>query len=141
MADIVARTLAVRRLLVVVLSVFSGVAVVLASLGLYAVTAYSVRQRTAEIGIRMALGATSGRVLVDVLREGLRLAAIGVLLGLAGALAVTRVLSSFLYGISPTDPLTFGGMTVLLTTMALAASYVPARRAASVDPMTALRCE
>jgi putative ABC transport system permease protein len=141
MADIVARTLAVRRLLVVVLSAFAGVAVVLASLGLYAVIAYSVRQRTAEIGIRMALGATSGRVLADVLREGLRLAAIGVLLGLVAALAVTRILSSFLYGVSPTDPLTFGGMTMLLAAVALAASYVPARRAARVDPMTALRCE
>lgn len=141
MADIVARTLAVRRLLVVVLSVFSGVAVVLASLGLYAVIAHSVRQRTAEIGIRMALGATSGKVLAAVLREGLTVATVGIVLGLAGALAVTRVLSSFLYDVSPTDPITFTGMTALLVIVALVASYLPARRAAQVDPMVALRCE
>lgn len=141
MADIVARTLAVRRLLVVVLSVFSCAATVLASLGIYGVIAHSVRQRTAEIGIRMALGATSHTVLAAVLRQALGLAAIGVLLGLAGAVAATRVLSSFLYGVSPTDPLTFAGMTVLLVVVALAASYVPARRASQVDPMVALRCE
>jgi putative ABC transport system permease protein len=141
MADIVARTLAVRRLLTVVLSVFSCTAVVLASLGIYGVIAYSVRRRTAEIGIRMALGATSRTVLAAVLKQALGLAAIGVLFGLAGALAATRVLSSFLYGVSPTDPLTFAGMTVLLVIVALMASYVPARRAAQVDPMVALRCE
>ncbi len=121
------------------LAVFAGIALLLIVIGLYGVVSYAVAQRTREIGVRMALGATSRKVLTAVLREGLRLAAIGVFLGLAGALAVTRVLSSFLYKVSPTDPLTFAGMTVLLVAVALAASYVPARRAARVDPMVALR--
>jgi putative ABC transport system permease protein len=141
MADLVAQTLAARRLLTVVLSIFSAVAVVLASFGIYGVIAHSVRRRTPEIGIRMALGATSRNVLVGVLRQGLTLILAGVAVGLAGALALTRLVSSFLYDISPTDPLTFVCTVWLLTGAALLASYLPARRAASIDPMKALRYE
>ncbi len=141
MADIVGRTLATRRFLAVVLSVFSLVAVVLASFGIYGVIAHSVRQRTPEIGIRMALGATKGDVLRAVFRQGLRLTAAGVIVGLAGALALTRVISQFLYGVTPTDLATFVCTSLLLTAVALLASYLPARRAAKVDPMVALRYE
>ncbi len=141
MANIVCAMLAARRFLVVVLSAFSLTAVILASFGIYGVIAYSVRQRTPEIGIRMALGATKGDVLRTVLREGLRLTAVGVVVGLAGALVLTRVLANFLYGISPTDPLTFLCTSLLLTGVALLAGYIPARRAAKIDPMVALRYE
>jgi len=141
MADLVARTLAARRLLTVVLSVFSAVAVVLASFGIYGVIAHSVRQRTPEIGICMALGATSGDVLMGILKQGLTLILVGVAVGLAGALALTRLVSSFLYDISPTDPLTFVCTVWLLIGAALLASYLPARRAAKIDPMEALRHE
>ncbi len=141
MADIVGRTLATRRLLAVVLSVFSLVAVVLASFGIYGIMAHSVRQRTPEIGIRMALGATHGSVLRAVLKEGLRLTAAGVIVGLAGALVLTRVISRFLYGVTPTDPVTFLCTSLLLAGVALLASYIPARRAARIDPMVALRYE
>jgi ABC-type antimicrobial peptide transport system permease subunit len=141
MADIVGRTLATRRFLAVVLSVFSLVAVVLASFGIYGVIAHSVRQRTPEIGIRMALGATNGDVLRAVLKEGLRLTVAGVIVGLAGALVLTRVISQFLYGVTPTDPVTFVCTSLLLAGVALLASYVPARRAARIDPMVALRYE
>jgi putative ABC transport system permease protein len=141
MEDIVGSTLAARRFLAVVLSVFSFVAVVLASFGIYGVIAHSVRQRTGEIGIRMALGATSGDVLRAVLREGFKLTVIGVVVGLAGALVLTRVVSTFLYDVSPTDPVTFLCTSLLLTGVALLASFIPARRAARIDPMVALRCE
>jgi putative ABC transport system permease protein len=141
MADIVGRTLAVRRLLAVVLSVFSLVALVLANFGIYGVIAHSVRQRTPEIGIRMALGATKRDVLRAVLRQGLRLTVVGVIVGLAGALVLTRVISKFLYGVTATDPVTFACTSLLLAGVALLASYIPARRAARIDPMVALRYE
>jgi putative ABC transport system permease protein len=141
MADIVATTLATRRFLVVVLSAFSVVAVVLASFGLYGVIAHSVRQRTPEIGIRMALGATRGDVLTAVLGEGCKLTAVGVVVGLIGALALTRTVAIFLYDVSPTDPVTFASTSLLLIGIALLACYIPARRAAKIDPMAALRYE
>lgn len=129
--DIVATTLATRRFL----------AVVLASFGLYGVIAHSVRQRTPEIGIRMALGATRGDVLAAVLREGCKLTIVGSVVGLIGALALTRVVAIFLYDVSPTDPVTFASTSLLLIGIALLACYVPARRAARIDPMAALRYE
>ena len=114
---------------------------VLAVAGLYGVIAYSVSQRTREMGIRMAIGARRRDVLQLVVWHGLKLALIGVGLGLAGALAITRVLSSLLYGISASDPISFVGVAVLLTSVALLASYIPARRATKVEPMLALRYE
>ncbi|HEU4629931.1 MAG TPA: ABC transporter permease [Gemmatimonadaceae bacterium] len=117
------------------------VALLLAVLGIYGVTAYSVARRTRELGIRVALGATRGGVLRLVLREGALLAGVGALIGLAAAAALTRLLAGLLYGVPPLDPLAFGGAAVLLALAALAAAYLPARRAAAVDPTIALRSE
>jgi predicted permease len=120
---------------------FALLALILAGLGIYGVMAYSVSQRTREIGIRMALGATSRNVLAVVLTEGARLALIGLGIGLAGSFAVTKLMSSVLYGVSATDLVTFTAVSVLLAVVVLAACYVPARRASRVDPMIALRYE
>ena len=122
-------------------SMFAGVALVLASVGVYGVIAYSVSQRTQEIGVRVALGAQSSDVIRMVVRGGALLALLGIGIGLAGALAVTRVIQSLLFDVSATDTVSFVGVTVFLTAVALLASYVPARRATRVDPMTALRTE
>jgi putative ABC transport system permease protein len=120
---------------------FASFAVVLAVMGIYGVMSYYVNQRTREIGIRVALGAKSGDVLGLVVRLALKLSLIGVVVGVALALAGTRLLSTFLYDVKPSDPLTYGAVAATLVTVALLASYIPARRATKVDPMTALRYE
>ena len=123
------------------LSGFAGVALLLAAIGLYGVLAYTVTQRTREIGIRTALGAHRSNVIGLVLQQGMKLAGLGILIGLAGAFVVTHFIRSLLFGVAPTDPLTFAVIPVLLATVALLACWLPARRAANVDPMEALRCE
>jgi putative ABC transport system permease protein len=133
--------LAPRRFGMVLLSLFAGIALILATVGVYGLLHYSTAQQTHDIGIRMALGARKVDVLKAVLTHGLKLTLIGVVCGLAGAVALTRVLSSFLYDVTPTDPLTLAVVSVVLTVVAVLASYVPARRAARIDPMVALRYE
>ncbi len=128
-----------RRLLMILLESFAGVALLLALIGIYGVIAYSVSQRTQEVGIRRALGADQGDILWLVMRQALVLMLVGTALGLAGAFALTRVAASLLFHVSPTDPVTFAGIALLFLVVALAASYIPARRAARIDPMQALR--
>jgi len=140
-AEVSALSLQSRRFNLILLGAFAATALLLAIAGLYGVMAYSVARRTAELGTRIALGATRSNVLGLVLRQGLVTAAIGVAIGIAGAIVLTRTLQSFLFGLSPTDPLTFAAVAFLLILVALLACYIPARRASKVDPMTALRYE
>ena len=139
--EIRSHSIAQPRLTALLLTVFAALALVLASVGIYGVMAFSVTQRTHEIGLRMALGAGRTSVLRMVVGQAMIFAASGVALGLAGAFPLTRVLMKFLWGVRPTDPGTFAGVALLLVAVALLASYVPARRATKVDPMVALRYE
>jgi putative ABC transport system permease protein len=129
------------RFLTLLLTLFAGTALALAAVGIYGVISYSVAQRTSEFGIRMAMGAQPSDVLAMVLRQGVLLGAIGVAVGAAGALALTRLISGLLFGISSFDPLTFVVMAAVLIAVTLAACWAPARRATRVDPMIALRYE
>jgi predicted lysophospholipase L1 biosynthesis ABC-type transport system permease subunit len=141
MDQLVSEATAERRFQTLLLSVFSGAALVLSLVGLYALLAYSVRQRTAELGIRVALGAHPRDILGLILGQGTKLTLVGVGIGVITALALTRLMSSPLFGVSPIDPLTFASVAALLTFVALLASYFPAHRAMRVDPMVALRYE
>jgi predicted permease len=136
-----AENTAAPRFRTLLLGIFAGLAVILAMAGVYGVMAYTVGQRSGEIGLRMALGADTGDVLRLVLRQGLALAAVGLGIGLAGAFAASRLLTSMLFEVKPNDPITYAGVAVLLGLVTLAASYIPARRAAKVDPLVALRQE
>ena len=141
MEQVRSAAVAMREFNMTLLSVFAGLALLLATVGIYGVIAYSVTQRTHEIGVRMALGAKRWDVLRLVLNQGMVLAGLGIAFGIAGSLTVSRLLESYLYRIKPTDPLTLAAACAILAIAALMASYLPARRATSVDPMRALRCE
>ena len=141
MDDVLAMSVGPRRTPMLLLSAFAGVALLLAMIGIYGVTAYHVTQRTQEIGIRMALGAQMSDVVKLILKSGMALALIGIATGLVGAFALTRLMSSLLFGVKPTDITTFVSVSLCLLVTALLACYLPARRATKVDPLVALRYE
>jgi len=141
MEENMATTVAQPRFRAWLIGVFAALALVLAAVGVYGVMSYTVTQRTSEIGVRVTMGAQPQDVFRIIVGEGLRLALVGVAVGLVTALALTRLLRSFLFGISAYDPLTFVGVSLLLTLVAVAASFFPARRATLVDPLVALRYE
>lgn len=140
-SQVYAASLGSRRFNVVLIGFFGIAALVLATTGVFGVMAYSVSRRTREIGVRVALGASTGEVLRMILGQGMRTIVIGVAIGIAGAVVLTRAVQSMLFGVTATDPLTFGGVTLFLVLASLLACYVPARRATKVDPMVALRSE
>jgi putative ABC transport system permease protein len=139
--QVLASSLKSRRFNLLLVGAFGSAALLLAVVGLYGVMAYAVTRRTSEFGIRMALGAPAGHIRSIVLKQGFMIATTGVAIGVLAALAMTRILRSFLFGLSATDPVTFAGAAALLIIVALLASYIPARRATKVDPVEALRCE
>jgi putative ABC transport system permease protein len=139
--EVVSGALSQRRFTMETVLLFALTALLLAGLGIYGTISYVVSESTREIGVRIALGAQRKSILSMVLGKGLRLAVAGAIVGFAGALIVSHLMAGLLYGVSPSDPLTFVGLTLVLTAVALAACYIPARRAMRVDPITALRCE
>jgi putative ABC transport system permease protein len=141
MNQIIARSLADRRFALELLGIFAAVALLLAAIGIYGVMAYSFSQRTHEVGIRIALGAQRADILRMALSEGLQIIAIGLATGVAGAAIMTRLFRSMLFGVAPSDPITFVSAAAILAAVALAACYIPAQRATQVDPLTALREE
>jgi putative ABC transport system permease protein len=141
MAEVAASSFAARRFNMLLLSIFAGLALVLAAVGIYGVMSYAVTQRTQEIGIRMALGARGGDVLKLIIKHGMTLTLVGVAIGLGGAFALTRLLASLLFGVTPTDAPTFLAVSGVLIFVSLLACYLPARRATRVDPLVALRYE
>jgi putative ABC transport system permease protein len=141
MNDVAAASFDARRFNMMLLTLFAGLALLLAAVGVYGVMSYAVTQRTHEIGIRMALGAQVGNVLGLVMKSGVVIATIGVAIGLAGAFALTRLMRTLLFAVEPTDKVTFAAVSLCLLLIALAACYIPARRATKVDPLTALRYE
>jgi len=141
MSEVVSQSVATPRFYLAMLATFAGIALVLAAIGIYGVISYTVAQRSRELGIRIALGASRGRVISDVLRNGLTLTVIGVAIGLTAAFGVTRFISSMLFGVASVDPTTFATVALALTGVAVLASWLPARRAAAVDPLIAMRSE
>jgi putative ABC transport system permease protein len=141
MEQIISMSLAERRFTMLLLIIFASTALVLAAVGIYGVMSYSVTRRTHELGIRMALGATRGDVLKLVVREGMALALVGLVVGLAAAVGLTRLMASLLYGVRPADPWTLAAVTLALAGVAFLASFIPGRRATQVDPLVALRYE
>ena len=141
MDDVVAKNLSARRFALEILGIFATVAFFLACIGIYGVVAYTLSQRTGEIGLRMALGAQRSDILKIVLGEGALIVVAGVGAGLFGSVMLTRFLQTMLFEIKPTDPITFTALTILLAGVALMASFIPARRASRIDPLVALRHE
>jgi putative ABC transport system permease protein len=141
MEQLLAKSVAQRRFNTGMIEIFAILALVLAVVGIHGVLAYSVTQRTQEIGIRMALGADRDQVLRVILGQALGMVGIGLAVGIVASLGLTRLISSLLFGVSPVDPRIYIGMSLLLATVAMVASYLPARRATRVDPLVALRYE
>jgi putative ABC transport system permease protein len=141
MDELIAVSVAQQRFNMLLLGLFAVLALILAAVGIYGAMAYAVSQRTHEIGIRTALGAQRHDVLRLVMKDGTKIALFGIASGIAGALALTRLMASLLFEVKPTDPATFAGVAILLALVALAACYIPAHRAMRVDPMVALRYE
>jgi predicted permease len=139
--SLVSQSLAPRRFVMQIVTSLSGLAFLLAAIGIYGMLSFSIAQRTGEIGLRLAMGASTSTIMRMVIREGMTLAAAGVAIGLVAALAMRRGISALLYGVSPADPLTLAGTTALLLVVALMACYLPARRATAVDPLAALRAQ
>ena len=141
MDDVIAGATAGPRFTLVLLATFAAVALVLAAVGIYGVISYAVSRRTHEIGVRMALGASPATVVRLIIGQGMRVVGAGVITGLAGALLATRLMTSVVYGVRVTDPLTYVGVAALLTGVAMLASYIPARRATRIDPLIAMRSD
>ena len=141
METVISQSMAKTTFAMILLGIAGGMALVLSAVGIYGVISYTVDQRRAEIGVRMALGARGAQVGRMVVSQSLRVAALGIGIGLAGAVATTRIMQSVLFGVSPTDPTTLAGVTAVLVTIAAVASYAPARRAIRVDPVEVLRRE
>jgi putative ABC transport system permease protein len=141
MNEIVAQSVTRQNFDMALLSTFGGIALLLAAIGIYGLIAYSVQQRTQEIGIRLALGAEANNVRNMVIFDGMRLTLIGVVIGIAGSFGVTRLITSFLFGVKPWDPVVFVGVPIVLCTVAMVAVWLPARRATRIDPLVALRYE
>ena len=138
---VVSNSVSAPRSTMALFAIFAALALVLGAIGVYGVLSYSVAQRTSEIGVRMALGAQQRDIKLLVLRQGTRIALLGVGIGIAGALALTRLMTKLLYGVTASDPMTFSAVALLLTIIALVACYIPARRAVRLDPLAALRYE